>query len=513
MAVDFLILAADSAWGGDFHNSYKLVGKDVRAINQSLYEFHSFLGMRLLGPSKVAWAARNHGYTSQVLSKLQLLQVDDIISMCEVFVNEKTIIGVSTSLIGYPHGDFSEQSFRDSNLQKDSIVNKIIKTIDHFRKKYKSKVIVGGSQAVAFQDIFKADYVLQGEAENSLPNLLDKIRRGGIQKKPYDWQITSCNFKWHESDCIVPREPVPLETSRGCIFRCRFCQFANIGKKIGTFERPLECIKEELCDNFDKYQTTHYWLADDTFNDNDERVNQFCEMLESLPFKINMMAYVRLDLAHRYQKTTQRLLNAGLVGCSFGIESFHPQAARAVGKAFSSKKAKEFLDYFYFDMAKQNVMINCCNIVGLPGESITDVEKSIDWYKKRPHIHTNWAALVLYDPSRAKKEQEKSVFEKEATKYGYKFFNDRPMTYWESSIMTQTEAVKIKEKIARMLKHRNLQAGEPWLNMHFLSILGITPKEAREKYGDWLTIYLQEAGKIINHNSQYFDIIKRKFIS
>jgi radical SAM superfamily enzyme YgiQ (UPF0313 family) len=511
MAVDFLILAADSSMGGDYHASYKKVKEDVRAINAHLYELHIHLGMRVLGPSKIAWIARKHGYTSQVLSKLQMLTAQEILTLCEGFVNEKTIIGISTSLLGYPHGDFSTQSFHDSNLQDESAIHKLIHTIDHFREKYKTKIIVGGSQAVAFQDIFEADYMLQGEAENTLPQLLDKIKRSGIQKQPYDWQITTCDFKWHDTDCIVPREPVPLETSRGCIFRCRFCQFANIGKKIGTFERPLENIKEEICNNYEKYQTTHYWLADDTFNDNDERVNQFCEMLESLPFRINLMGYIRLDLAHRYQKTTQRLLNAGLVGCSFGIESFHPQAANAVGKAFSAKYAKEFLDHFYFDMAKENVMINCCNIVGLPGEGIKDLEKTLDWYSKRRHIHMNWSALTLYDPSRSKKEQEKSIFEKEASKYGYVFFEDKPINYWESPTMNWDMAVTIRNRITRKMKNHNIEAGEPWLNMHYLSILGITPKEARARYQNWEKLYLQETRKIIDHNSQYFNFIKWKY--
>jgi len=509
MAVDFLLLAADSVWTNDSSDSSKRVKNDVRAINRSLYEFHTFLGMRVLGPSKIAWIARQHGYSSQVLSKLQLLSVEEIIQLSEPFVNEKTIIGISTSLLGYPHGDFSSKSFRETNIQKESVIYKLITTLDHFREKYKTKVIVGGSQAIAFEDIFEADYVIHGEAENTLPQLLDKIKRSGIQRKPYDWQITSCNFKWHESDFVVPREPVPLETARGCIFRCRFCQFANIGKKIGTFERPLANIRDELCDNYEKYQTTHYWLADDTFNDNDERVNQFCEMLESLPFRVNLMGYIRIDLAHRYQKTTQRLLNAGLVGCSFGIESFHPQAARAVGKAFSAKQGKEFLDYFYYDMAKENVMINCCNIVGLPGETPKHLERTLDWYMKRKHIHMNWSPLTLYDPSRSKKEQEKSIFEMEASKYGYKFFNDKPLTYWESPTMNQTQAVDLRQRIVRLTKAHNIEAGEPWLSMHFLSILGLTPKEARQKYGNWLNLYLKETQTIRNHNSQYFNYLRQ----
>lgn len=503
MAVDFLILTADSDI--EFIIDPERIAKDVRKINLSMYEFHTYVGMRTLGPSKVAWAARQHGYTSQVLSKLQLIQVDEIIKLCEPFVNEKTIIGIGTSLIRFPTGGYLTEE-QNSLFSPSSVVYKFIKTIEHFRNKYQTKIIVGGSQASAFQQIFKGDYVIDGEAENKLPQLLDQIRRGGIQKKPYNWQITSCNFKWHDTDFIVNKEPLPLETSRGCIFRCRFCSFSNIGKKVGTFERPLECIRQELIDNYDKYRTTHYWFADDTFNDNDERVNQFCEMVESLPFRISFMGYMRLDLAHRFQKTTKRLFDAGLVGCSIGIESFHPTASKAVGKAFSSKHGKQFLEYLYHDMCGENIVINCCNIVGLPGETEEHLQHTLEWYKKRPYIHTNWSALTLHDPKRAPKEYDRSVFELEAEKYRYQFFDDKPMTYWKSPIMDSVKAIQLRQKILKQMKPVNVDAGEPWLAMHYLSVLGITPKQAR-KIG-WLNLYLNKTSTIQSHNFKYFDKVR-----
>ena len=141
MAVDFLILAADSAWGGDFHASYKKVKEDVRSVHMGMYEFHTHLGMRVLGPSKIAWIARKHGYSSQVLSKLQMLSKQEIISLCEKFVDHKTIIGLSTSLLGYPHGNYTAQSFRESTLQSESAIYKLLSTLDHFRNKFKSKNI------------------------------------------------------------------------------------------------------------------------------------------------------------------------------------------------------------------------------------------------------------------------------------------------------------------------------------------------------------------------------------
>ena len=421
--VDLLIITGDS--NVDFYNKPSSIKEDVRRISYSMYDYHSYLGMRTLGPYKAAWAARRHGYKVQVISKIQLIELNDLIEVSEKLMDQNTLLGLGTSLLTYPPESYSEEAFLEK-LSNEGVLYKMLQVIKHFRQKYKTKVILGGAQAIAFSDVTKADYVIHGQAENELPKLLDQIKRHGIQKKPYDWNITSCDFKWHQQDFLVEREPIPLETARGCIFECKFCRFENIGKKKGTFERPLSSIREGLVDNYNKYKTTHYWLMDDTFNDNNDRVNEFCEMVETLPFQIKFVGYLRIDLAHRYVETTRRLFKAGLVGCSIGIESFHPEAAAAVGKPFSAKHGKEFLDYFYHDICESNIVINTCHIVGLPGESKQHLHQTIDWYKRRPHIHVNWSALSLSDLKRLPPNQTLSNFDKNAGQYGYKFFDDKP---------------------------------------------------------------------------------------
>ncbi len=504
MAVDLLILSGDS--GFEFINQPLRIKKDVRAINNSMYEFHSFLGMRTLGPHKAGWAARRHGYTTQVITKIQLLAFDDLISFCEQLVDSNTVIGIGTSLINYPKHDYSPETFK-SKLTPDGVIIKLLKLINYYRRKHNTKIVVGGANSAIFKKIFNADYTIQGQAENELPKLLDRIKRSGIQKKMYDWDITRCDFQWHPSDCIVPKEVLPIETSRGCIFNCKFCHFENINKKIGTFERSLECVKQEFISNYQKYQTTHYWLMDDTFNDNDERVNQFCEMVESLPFRIHFMGYLRLDLAHKFQETTRRLYRAGLAGCSIGIESFHPEAAKAVDKPFSAKHGKQFLDYFYHDICESNITINCCNIVGLPGESKAHITESIRWYSARPHIHTNWSALYINDPARVDPDEILSGFEKDIEKHGFVFFSDKDKNYWEREGMNSDQAERMRRRIVQDMKPQNVDAGEPWVSMHYLSILNLMPKQAREI--GWMKIHLRETERIRSHNIRYFSLLKK----
>ncbi len=503
-AVDFFILAGDS--GTEFLTNYDEVKQDITKTNAVFGETHSFLGMRLLGPSKVAWSARRHGYTSQVLQKCQLLTVGEIIAISEKFVDVNTIIGISTTFLTYTIGDFTKETWQ-SRLSPHSLLRKFLEVIKHFKAKYNTKIIVGGTLAVAFSDFLEHDHVLQLDAENTLPQLLDKIKRNGIQKKPYDWAITSCDFKWHDTDCISQREPLPLETARGCIFECKFCQYELIGKKKGTYERPLEHVEAFIRENYERYGTTHYWFVDDTSNDGNERMIRFCEMVESLPFRINFSGFVRLDLFHRFPDTARRLYEAGLVGATFGIETFHPEASKVIGKAFNGKYGKDFLDHFYYDICDENIVINCGNIIGLPGESEAHIQQTLHWYSLRPHIQNRWSPLWINDLKRYPGEQNTSVFERNAESYGYEFVEGKPRNWWKRGEWNFDKAAELRRKITVRMKQHNVNAGDPWIAMHFLSHLQITPKQARQ-YG-WRKIYQENLKHINQRNQVYFDQLKK----
>ena len=46
-------------------------------------------------------------------------------------------------------------------------------------------------------------------------------------------------MRFEKNDFILPGESLPLELSRGCIFKCRFCQYPNIGKDKDDLELEL----------------------------------------------------------------------------------------------------------------------------------------------------------------------------------------------------------------------------------------------------------------------------------
>jgi radical SAM superfamily enzyme YgiQ (UPF0313 family) len=479
MNVDFLVLTADNG-SNDYTNS---------------------LGLRNLGPHKISWIAREHGYTSIVIGKLQLLNQKQILALCEPYLHKKTVIGLSTTFLSTPGFDNHKSSINALNQCFLNIKNvlSILKTRGH-------KIIVGGPFIKNFRNHLEADYFVQGPAENELPKILDRIFRSGIQKKPYDWNITTCKFQYSKYDLIQPKEILPLEMSRGCIFKCKFCGWQEIGKRKGTFETNINNIKDHLISNFDKFGTTYYNIVDDTFNDDDDKMNEWCDMLETLPFKIKYSCYLRLDLCHRYPATTKRLYQTGLRGCNFGIETFHPEASKAIGKAFNGKKAKDFLPELFYDIFEKNVCIVTTNIVGLPGEDEKFVFDSVDWYNKNRYIMSVYNPLFMnksYGP-----EDSPSEFASEYQKYGYSFPDPEKPIHWINSIMDYKTAFRISnEANSRLIRKQALNS---WTCLLQFSVSDTEPKDYLLK--DTTELQRSNIKKIHELNNLYFDAIRKQRI-
>lgn len=446
MAVDFLVLGPT-------------IGNAFVSMKQAI---------RPLGAHKVAWIARKHGYNALAISKLHLLSEDDIVEICSKFIGPKTLIGISTSLIAVPSDGPPRQANTDF-----TVLEIFTRAVARLKALYNNKIIIGGQVAHKYVKWFNAEYHIDGlSVENDVVKFLDQHFRNGIQRKPYDWDITSCDFMWHETDFIQPKEALPMETSRGCIFKCKFCTYSEIGRKKGTFEKDINHLKNYIVENYEKYGVTQYTLADDTFNDDDDRMNEWCDMLETLPFKIKYGGYVRLDLFERYQETAKRLYKNGLRGCSFGLETFHPGAAKVIGKSFSATKGKKFLLKYWEEIAEKNMFIICTNIVGLPGESLESVEQTFQWYKDKTDFMQLWSPLCISkNPDRWVSQ---TVFGSNPEQYGYEFLSEAE---WKNEHMTFSDATqKVYEFMRRSMNGVNHPI-DCWSQFSFFSVNNMEPKE------------------------------------
>jgi hypothetical protein len=173
--------------------------------------------------------------------------------------------------------------------------------------------------------------------------------------------------KFEKEDNIIHGEVLSIEVSRGCIFKCKFCNSRMTGKKKNDYIKKHYTIKDEFIRNYEEYGITKYVYVDDTHNDNVEKLTRLADVVQSLPFQLEYSAFLRIDLIRAFPEQYQLLKDGGLRGAYFGIESLNYESAKAIGKGLHPDKVVEELHRFKDKMPQVGTFGNF--ICGLPYET------------------------------------------------------------------------------------------------------------------------------------------------
>ena len=425
-------------------------------IIQTISDYHGGLP-RPIGSHQLAWYLRLFGYSVQVINYAELVfTTDKINELIEKFITDDTkIVGIGGILLENNKVFFST----------------FTSVLTQLKTKYpKLKIVAGGPSVNTIRtqltNIF--DYYFTGHAENTMlqfcnwifkdgPKPLIEIDANGykfLKESSYignkKFSIEQCNFRWHDSDAIQPNETLPLETTRGCIFKCKFCQYPLIGKNKKDFLKPIEGIRDELIDNYERFRVTNYYILDDTFNADHERLEEFAKMVSLLPFKIKYATYLRLDLIEAHKHTADLLFESGLYGAFFGIESFNKDASALVGKSFSGKKAKEYLPYLLQDKWQGRIKEHLSFIAGIPPETLDNLKETNNWCIDNKITSWKTVPLIL---NKLSDSVFSSEFERNAEQYGFEIFEKLPnansaiVSNWKQSHWKHTSGVKFLDAI------------------------------------------------------------------
>lgn len=189
-----------------------------------------------------------------------------------------------------------------------------------------------------------------------------------------DFDFTKSKILYDSTDYIQEGEDLPIEIARGCIFKCKFCFFPLLGKKLWEFVKSPDVIRDEMIQNYNKFGTTGYMISDDTYNDSVEKVETLHKMYKSLPFDLTFSTYARLDLMIAHPHTMDILYDSGMRSVFFGIESFNQEAGKFVGKGMDPDKVKKGL--LEFRRKYPDVLVYASMIAGLPNETIDELNES-----------------------------------------------------------------------------------------------------------------------------------------
>jgi len=331
--------------------------------------------LRAPGAHRIATLIREQNIDTEVVDFYLDWSTDELKQLIDVSVDHQTLfVGFSCALMfdGVPEFD----TIRDYIKQRNPHV-----------------AIVIGGYGTTQKGFNNADWYIEGYGEYAITALIKHLqdptneikyeldnhgRRVIYAKDKYPVnKLTSLNIKYQPSDFISNNECLSIETARGCIFKCKFCSFQLLGKsKLDYLRDPVE-IREEMLENYSKYGTNKYIVTEDTFNDSEEKVNMLHDIVKSLPFKIRMMGYMRADLLASKPHQIDKLVDAGFTSMHFGLETFHDDAGRAIGKGMRSQKLKDTL--INIKQKYPQIYTNATFIIGLPGETEIDVRQTSQW--------------------------------------------------------------------------------------------------------------------------------------
>ena len=403
------------------------------------------IGMeKSIGVYQVAFALRDAGFEVAVINHLHVFSFDELKHMLSHIISDQTLfIGVNN----FVYADLSSIYRRDDGgvvlkrIENGSILpygKQYNKEIKNFIRAINPKVkfVIGGPTAYDTESNNDFDYVIVGYADSSVVNLannllgnepLEKSRKsifGSIvidDSKAENFNFVSAKCSYKDYDGVLNNEPLYLEVSRGCIFRCAFCSFPLNGKKKLDYIRHADILYDEFVENYTRFGTTTYWFSDDTFNDSPEKCKMIYDISKKLPFKLNWWAFLRLDLIKAHPETIDWIFGGGCVSAFFGIETLSSSAGKIIGKGGSRSELFKVL-HSIKDRYGNSVSLHGNFIFGLPGESLEDMKATSYFLQSDKNPLDSWksAPLQLKDNYAGFPIEFLSDFERNPKKYGYR---------------------------------------------------------------------------------------------
>jgi radical SAM superfamily enzyme YgiQ (UPF0313 family) len=352
-----------------------------------------------------------------------------------------------------------------------------------------------------------ADWHISGFSDDSFPRFLMLLEgKSGHQLKYFidgNGKKTVDSNKFHTignpddietvlkaDDDFYSHQPIPLEVSRGCIFRCAFCNHPFQGAKdYDSYMRTPASLSNELRRNYELFGTTRYAVMDDTFNDSIEKLNRLEQAIELAKIPdFEFQCYIKPELLVTKPEMIPQLLRMGLTGGFVGIESMNNHARRAMNKGMNIDKVLRSLTEL---TSTNQVKLNAGFIIGLPGDTIDDMYQTFDFCAANPKLFRSWnfSSLGIYGYSDVEKESTLiSPLERDPEKYGYTITKiPNETSFWKNEFMTSDEsfdtAIVLLNQSAEIMKCGGWTISSAWHNN--VSDYDIDNKTRSELKLDW----------------------------
>jgi hypothetical protein len=255
-------------------------------------------------------------------------------------------------------------------------------------------IAVGGSnvQKSWFQIQPYYDYVVNGEGEQKLLELLEEVENGVRHAEPQyltqpeDQRININGLPMPDYESIdfsqykIPNG-VNSEISRGCTAKCTFCEETHFWK---YRQRQAVDLVDEIEWLYYNKGTDVIWFIDSLVNGNLKELRAFCKAVEAKGLKIHWTGYARCDgrMDLEYMKD---LKAGGCIMLNYGIESGSQHVLDDMAKGVTIAEMEQ-----NFRDGKEVGIYAATNwIVGFPTETLQDFADSITFLWRMRNMNIN----------------------------------------------------------------------------------------------------------------------------
>lgn len=273
-------------------------------------------------------------------------------------------------------------------------------------KTHNCTIIVNSSDATDHYSKYLyngADYIIQGEGENTLLELIETLNQKGATEK-----IKGIVYSRNEETITNPKRevlknlddlPLPawdlvdiksykeiwtrsgkeftlnLATTRGCPFKCNWCAKPIYGNRYNNHS-PEYIVKHiQLLQK--NYQVSRFWMCDDIFGLTPGWVQSFNHELKKTNTKLNYYIQSRVDLLLK-EDTIEALSESGLEEVWVGAESGSQSILDAMDKG---TKVEEIYKATHL-LKEKNIRVAFFIQFGYLGETKKDISETIRMIKE-----------------------------------------------------------------------------------------------------------------------------------
>jgi anaerobic magnesium-protoporphyrin IX monomethyl ester cyclase len=283
-----------------------------------------------------------------------------------------------------------------------------------------TKVVVGGPHASFMADEIlgngSADFVVRGEGEHTILELVNALREGGKLEQIKGLSYLSDNQVVHNANRTYSDDldtlPFPARhlldmdkyrtsklgtrtitsilTSRGCPYQCSFCASSKLA---GTFwrARSVESIIEEIQFVKDTYGYRAFAFVDDNFTLNPQRVIDLCKEICKRGWDVHWWCFSRVDTIVRNPEMVSLMYEAGCRSTYIGIESRNQETLDFYNKKISADISREAISI----LKNNKIEMTASFIIGALNEDKEMVEDTLRFAKS---LNPNTVSFTILTP-------------------------------------------------------------------------------------------------------------------